>query len=61
MSDSTKENPIPFNPDHMTLVALKDTANFARWLFDSVGRTDIETENLLFHIEKYRELFLRTW
>ena len=64
MADSTeptKPNPVAFNPATMTARQLFDVADFARWLFDTSARTDIDWRDVRYTVEQHREQFLHAW
>lgn len=53
-------NPIPFNPDGMTVRELKDCAELLFRLFDGLDR-GVDAHNTVFHLDAAREQFQRTW
>lgn len=61
MTEPTKANPIPFNPDGMTVRQLRHIAETMRTLFDGNARPDVDPSNVLFHLEQAREWMLREW
>lgn len=60
MADKPK-NPIPFNPDTMTVSQLKWCADTLHQLFDGVARDDAPDDRLLAYLRQAREWALQNW
>lgn len=53
-------DPIPFNPDGMTVRELKDCAELLHRTFDAIDR-EVDDHNIVYHIKEARDQFRRTW
>lgn len=58
-----KLNPIPFNPDTMTISQIKDCAEALSQLYDALDRGLDETDpnNVLFHMKRGRDALRKRW
>ena len=57
----SEKNPIPFNPDTMTVSQLKWCADTLRMLFDGVERPDVDDSNVMHHLRQAREWADKNW
>lgn len=53
-------NPIPFNPDLMTVKQLKECAYMLAQTFEALNR-GIDHENIIFHLENGQKRMLKEW
>jgi hypothetical protein len=57
-------NPIPFNPETLTIRQIKDAAETLRFVFEGLARLDageVEASNFLFHLRQQRDSLARQW
>lgn len=53
-------DPIPFNPNGMTVQELKDCAELLYRTFGAIDR-EVDDHNIVYHLKVAREQFRRTW
>lgn len=60
MPESKPVNPIPFNPDTMTVSQLKECAEVLSRMFDGIAR-EVPADNMMFHLKQARDDMANRW
>jgi hypothetical protein len=58
------KNPIPFNPEMLTIRQSKEALDALHLIFAGIARVDageVDASNLLFHIRQQRDSLARMW